>query len=207
MQPDHLKLYHIGRELAAIEELLEENGGELPDEELDRYLALQENEALKVDRLCDWIATLDSGVEYAKGQIQALEAIIAAEKKRWQAQMDHKALISARVQHRLKVHFQTVRNGEALTTPSGRTIKLIKSGGKRAVTFPSEWEQDPATAPERFHRHKIELDKTAIRAAVEERDAALEAAESHDDVIKIDATYRDVAMVGLAPQGVRIVIK
>lgn len=205
MQP--VKLYDLGRELVELEGLLEETGGELSDEELDRYLALQDDEARKVDQLCDWIATLDSDVEYAKAQVLALEVIVANEKKRWQAQADRKTLTSARVQHRLKVHFQTVRNGEALTTPSGRTIKLAKAGGKRAVTFPVEWEQDPARAPEGFHRRKIELDKAAIRAAVEERDAALEAAKDVKDVIEIDAKYRDVAMVGLAPQGVRLVIK
>lgn len=205
MQP--VKLYQIGRELVELEAQLAEADGELSDEDLDRYLALTVDEANKIDQLCDWIATLDSDAEYAKAQVDALEAIIANEKKRWQAQADRKALTSARVLHRLKVHFQTVRNGEALTTPSGRTIKLAKVGGKRAVTFPVEWEQDPAKAPEQFHRRKIELDKTAIRTAVEERDAALEAAQDIKDVMNIDAKYRDVALVGLAPQGVKLVIK
>lgn len=205
MQP--VKLYQIGRELVELEAQLVEADGELSDEELDRYLALQEDEANKIDGLCDWIATLDSDAEYAKAQVAALEAIIANEKKRWQAEADRKALTSARIQHRLKVHLQTVRNGEPLQTPSGRTVKLAKVGGKRALLYSAEWDQEPARAPEQFHRRKIELDKVALREAVESRENALKAASTTLEVQQINEMFKQIAAVKLAEQGVKLVIK
>ena len=201
------RLFEIGRELLLLEEALEESGGELPDEELDKYLAIQADEANKLTNIANWMTDLNAEAAYARARVAALDAFIAAEKTRWYAQAERCETTIARVTQRLKAHFTTVRRGEPFKTPDGRVIKLAKVGGKRAVTYPSEWDQDPARAPERFHRRKIELDKVEMRAAVEAREAALEAAINVDDIATIDQQFRDIAMVQLAPQGVKLVIK
>jgi hypothetical protein len=45
-------------------------------------------------------------------------------------------------------------------------ITVAQNGGKRPLIVPRQWESEPASAPEQFHRHKIELDKEAVRTAL-----------------------------------------
>lgn len=204
---EKIKLYEIGRELMALEQALLENEGELPDEELDRYLALQENEATKIENICNWLVTLEANAAHARARIVALEALIKQEKERWESEAHRNETTAARVTQRLKVHFLTVRNGEQFKTSDGRTVKLAKVGGKRALLYPAEWDQEPARAPEQFHRRKIELDKVALRETVESRENALKAANTTLEVQQINEMFKQIAAVKLAEQGVKLVIK
>lgn len=200
-----MRLYEIGTNLLKLEEILEEQDGEMPDEDLDAYLALKDKEEEKIDDLCRWLATLNAEAEHAKGQIAALERLIAAESKRWDDVITTKKKLAARIEQRLKVHFQTVRNGKV--HEGAFTVKLAKIGGLRRMVYPVQWDTEPQAAPEHFHRRLIELDKQALRAAIIERDAALDRATTPDEVIAIDTKYRHIASATLAEQGVRLVVK
>lgn len=46
-------------------------------------------------------------------------------------------------------------------------VRIIGNGGKAPLIVPEEWRRNPASAPERFHRRRIELDLTVLRAAIE----------------------------------------
>lgn len=193
-----LRLYEIGNDLLDLEQRLADNDGELSDEDLDRYLNLQNAETKRIEELALWVKDLDGQIAFYQAQVAALDALIAEEKKRYLDRVTQLANTQARVVQRLKVHFITVRDKEPLKTARVE-VKIGKVGGLRAMSYPVEWDQDPARAPERFHRRKIELDKKAMREAAEERDRRLEE--------KNDVDFHDVAMVTIEPQKEKLIIK
>lgn len=197
-----MKLYQIGQQLSELELKLEETGGELPEEELDRYLNLSQAEGARIDDICRWIANLDSKAAYAEGQVAALKAMIGDEVARWEAARDADRKLADKLTQRLLVHFKTVRNGAP--HEGDFKVKLNKVGGKRALIIPESWQKDPASAPEDFHRRKIELDKELIRKRVEEREHLL-SGYVQDGVI--EAQFKSIEAVTLAEQGVKLSIK
>ncbi len=49
-------------------------------------------------------------------------------------------------------------------------FSITKNGGKQPLLINPDWELEPASAPEQFHKIRVELDTDAIRKAIENGD-------------------------------------
>jgi len=152
-------LFEISDDLLALEEMLALAGGEITEDEAGA--ALQ-----------DWFDTLgaerDTKIDNYAALIRELDARADArevEAKRLMALAGSDANNVKRLKERLKLFFE-LHEIKKLDTPRFR-ISVQANGGKSPLVVPEMWEALPSTAPEAFHRRVIELDKQAIREALE----------------------------------------
>ena len=150
-----MTLFEISDELAAIEELLTENDGDISDaagETLEAWFdQLTDARDAKIDDYCRLITMIRERAEARHREVMRLGALMDT---------DERAIT------RLKTalhDFMTERGVTKIETPLHR-LTIAKNGGKAPLIVPEEWQEDPASAPERYHRRVVKLDVEAIRA-------------------------------------------
>ena len=159
--PPRRTLFAITADLAALDQLLEERGGDVSDPAVlaaveSWYADLAAEEAAKLDGWCNWVRQLDmeahaarvESAEYAK-RAQAREATL-----RW-------------AKARMLDHLLATGRTKAVTA-SGRTVAVQQNGGVLPLecsTFTQDHlanEVDP-----RFVLTTLAIDTAAVRAAVD----------------------------------------
>lgn len=146
-------------------ELLEELEYESPEglrlseaeqaEIIDRYLNASEAFKEKLDRYALVIKAKKKLAEFRLEEAKRLKAL--AENAERIADLLEERLIYC-LSQRKEIKIETSRF----------KLSVVNNGGKPPLEIPKEWEEEPAKAPEQFHRHKIELDKETLRRALEE---------------------------------------
>src|SRR5262249_17841636 len=137
-------LFQIADEISALHDLLTDCGGELPDAEseaaIDEWLA-ETNAALetKVDSYCGLIREFE-----ARSEAREIEA------KRLMASAGADGNQAKRLKDRLKAFFE-ICGIKKLETPRFR-VSIQANGGALPLLIPSDWDDDPAEAPEAFQR-------------------------------------------------------
>lgn len=151
-----MTLFEISDELAAIEELLTENDGEITSDAAGEALEawfdeLGEARDAKIDDYCRLIATVTARANARTEELTRLGALVDTDENTIK---------------RLKIalHNFMIKQGiTKLETPLHR-LTIAKNGGKAPLILPEEWREDPASAPEQYHRAVIHLDTELIRA-------------------------------------------
>lgn len=147
-------------EKAAFEALTRENDegqGITEDEQfriIDEWIAADADFKSKVDRYCDLITALNARANYRGEQARAISRLAASDSG-----------IAEKIKRRLH-SVMNLRDERKIETDH-HVLTVVNNGGKLPVVVPAEWRQEPAKAPEQFHRHKIELDVRAIGDALE----------------------------------------
>ncbi|MFN7927106.1 MAG: siphovirus Gp157 family protein [Blastocatellia bacterium] len=149
-------LWEISADMQALDELLFELAGELSNEEIEAAIDawLQENEqnlAEKLDGYCSVIA-----------EREVLNDLRVREARRLIALANVDSNKTVRMRLRLKAFFESrgIRKYETAL----HKFSVAANGGAQPITIKPEWEAEPASAPEAYHKKTIELDKDAIRA-------------------------------------------
>ncbi|HEY9852809.1 MAG TPA: siphovirus Gp157 family protein [Leptolyngbyaceae cyanobacterium] len=148
-------LFNISDELSQLNVLLDELDGD--DEESKQLITdyleqLGEERDRKLDNYAALIAELEAKAEVRKAEAKRLANLAASDEKK--AQM---------LKERLKWFFET--NSLKTVETSRYKLSLAKSGGKPPLIL-----DDSVSAtelPEKFQKVSVEVDKTAIRAALE----------------------------------------
>jgi hypothetical protein len=151
-------LFQIADDAVALHDLLTECGGELPDEQaeavIDQWLS-ETSQALdkKVNSYC-WL------IKEFEGRSEARE--LAAKHLMASAGADLNQ--AKRLKDRLKA-FLEICGLKKLETEHFK-LSIQANGGVLPLIVPQEWERDPASAPEAFHKIEVKLDNAAIREAI-----------------------------------------
>jgi hypothetical protein len=151
-------LFQIGDEVKALHDLLFECGGELADAEaeavIDQWL-VETNASIetKVNGYCWLIREFEGRSDVRE---QAAKALMSS------ARADANA--AERLKSRLKQFLETC-GFQKLQTEHFK-LNIQANGGSVALIVPPQWEADPASAPEAFHKHVIQLNRDAIREAI-----------------------------------------
>lgn len=151
-----MTLYEISDELAALEELLTENDGDISDEDAGRSIeawfdTLTDARDSKIDDYCRLIATIRARAEARHQEIMRLGALVDT---------DETAI--ERLKGALLDHLQ--RHGITKLETKLYKLTIAKNGGKAPLRYPEEWGEDPALAPEAYHRRVVKLDVDQLRA-------------------------------------------
>jgi len=151
-----MTLFEISDELAAIEELLTANDGEITDDDAGRTLEVWFDEIgdardAKIDDYCRLITMIRERAEARHREMMRIGALADTDENTVQ---------------RLKAGLQRFMAEQGITKLETGLHKLTiaNNGGKAPLVVPEEWHEDPASAPERYHRKVIKLDVDAIRA-------------------------------------------
>jgi Siphovirus Gp157 len=150
------RLFDLSDEILSLESLLDNE--EMTDEQrqslVDAWLEAQGDVTAKLDNYAALIESLEAYAEQRKIQAERMRRLAQADENR-----------AMRLKEALKIYF---RRHELTKFKTPRfTIGLQANGGKRALTVPPSWEQEPELAPEQFRRVVTELDHLAIRSLVE----------------------------------------
>lgn len=121
---------------------------------IEAYVAADEQFKTKVDRYCELIEAFGARALYREHQAERYAEL---------ARLDQ--AVSDKLQNRVKAVMQL--RGEKLIETDNRKLKIVGNGGKAPLIVPDEWRAQPTSAPEAFHKRKIELDLAAIRAKLE----------------------------------------
>ena len=150
-----MTLFEISDELAAIEELLTENDGDISDaagETLEAWFdQLTDARDAKIDDYCRLIATVTARANARTEELTRLGALVDTDEN---------------MIKRLKTalhNFMLEQGVTKIETPLHR-LTIAKNGGKPPLVIPEAWRDDPASAPEQYHRAVIHLDTELIRA-------------------------------------------
>lgn len=132
----------------------------------------EQKETIKQSILADYFATakqLEIKVDSYASMIRGLKARAAFRKEEaddlYYLSKQDSSLVKT-LEQRLILVLQGQGNTKLQT--SRHKITVAQNGGKKPLVVPKEWESDPASAPEQFHRHKIELDKETLRSILSE---------------------------------------
>lgn len=152
-------LFDISDDLIVLADLLTEAEGEIPESVAGAVLEkwfdqLGDERDRKLDHYCALIRELEAAAAARVAEADRLQAL---------ASVDHQT--AKRLRERLKSFFEIHRLSKLDTTRF--KLWLQADGGKAPLVVPGSWVDQPATAPERYHRRRIELDKSAIRADLE----------------------------------------
>jgi hypothetical protein len=205
------RLFDLSDEILDLEAQLDND--ELTDQQrhdlVHAWLEAQGDVTYKLDNYAALIEALKTSAEQRKFQADRMRMLARADENRVE-----------RLRELLRLYFQR-HELTKFKTPRF-TIGLQTNGGKRAMTVPPSWEQDPTLAPERFRKVVIELDTDEIRRVVEDFYAKAEAVtaqaksawerrelfkqwvESNEDVRKI---YEMIEGCELAERGQSIRIR
>ena len=151
-----MTLFEISDELAAIEELLTQNDGEITDDAAGQTLEawfdeLSDARDAKLDDYCRLITMIRERAEARHREVMRIGALADTDENTVQ---------------RLKAGLQRFMAEQGITkleTPMHK-LAIANNGGKAPLVVPNEWQEDPASAPERYHRRVVKLDVEAIRA-------------------------------------------
>ena len=151
-----MTLFEISDELAAIEELLTENGGDITDDAAGETLEawfdqLTDARDAKIDDYCRLITMVTARANARTEELSRLGALVDTDENTIK---------------RLKTalhNFMLERGVTKIETPLHK-LTIAKNGGKAPLVIPEDWRNDPASAPEQYHRAVIHLDTDLIRA-------------------------------------------
>lgn len=150
-------LYAITADVMYIADLFDEADGNAAEIDLaiDRWLAdLEAEQGHKFDSYLNLIRQ------------RRMEAAAArAEKEQWAAKEKACESLAKHLEARLLRHLEATGQTK-VTTASGRVVSVQKNGGVQPVEIKPGVL--PADVPAEFHRHTIEIDKAAVRAALTE---------------------------------------
>lgn len=122
---------------------------------LAEYFAAVEQLEIKVDSYTELIRSLKARAAFRKEESENLAQL---------AKQDTN--LAKTLEQRLILVLQG--RGSTKLQTSRYKITVTQNGGKKPIIVPKEWEDDPASAPEQFHRHRIELDKETLRSVLSE---------------------------------------
>ena len=150
-------LFAIDADLAALDELIEERGGEVTDPEAERAWEQWAHELYaergeKLDRIAEWLAR--EKMEAAAAREQA-ELYLKAAKARENRIEDRKRRV---------LHGMTERGLTRLESATGRVFRVCKNGGKPSM------EIDPVdieAVPQALRETIVQIDREAVRAMLE----------------------------------------
>lgn len=150
-------IYDISADLAALETILHENGGDITDPQAAEALAEWEREletdlAGKVDRYCALIAEMEVRAAARRAEAERLVDLAKADESG-----------AAGLRDRLRFIWQA-RNLGPLQTARFR-VSISRNGGKAPISISGEADSLPAWAVKR--REVVEIDRDAIRSALE----------------------------------------
>ena len=151
-----MSLFEISDELAAIEELLTENGGDITDDAAGETLEawfdqLTDARDAKIDDYCRLITMVTARANARTEELTRLGALVDTDENTIK---------------RLKTalhNFMLERGVTKIETPLHK-LTIAKNGGKAPLVIPEDWRNDPASAPEQYHRKVVHLDTDLIRA-------------------------------------------
>ena len=158
---DTKTLFQLSADMAAIEDALWENGGELTDE---LALALQETEQSLVKKTDGYISLLQS--------LASQEAMMKAQKERY-AKMEK---IAANAQKRLKEHLQFNMDAFGIEKLEGSTGKVTRAKSSAIEVNEEEMlapyyfvlESVRSTLPAYIQLPDLKISKTAIKEMLKE---------------------------------------
>lgn len=150
-------LYEIGEDLSALEELLTDTEGEIPEGEIGAAIEewfdqLGEERDEKIRRCCGLI------------EMMQLNATVCDEESRRLARLKRANENGAkRLKDRLKEFFEAHRIKKL---DLGIFKPRIQINSSAPLILPPQWQSEPASAPESFHKVTIELNTLAIKEAL-----------------------------------------
>jgi hypothetical protein len=166
------RLFDLSDEIISLEAQFDDE--ELTDDErlalVDAWLEAQGDAAQKLDNYAAFIESLDTYAEQRQYQAERMKRLAQADENR-----------AKRLREALKIYF---RRHELTKFKTARfTIALQQNGGKAPLIVPPSWEQEPDLAPASFRKVVTQLDREAIRRAVEEfyKQAEFVTAKAADD--------------------------
>jgi Gp157 protein len=153
-------LYEIGEDLHALEEMLTDTEGEIPEGEIGAAIEewfdqLGEERDEKIRRMCALIEMMRFSAEACDEEARRLAKLRRASENG-----------AERLKERLKKFFEEHKIQKLDLRIFKPRIQI--NGGFLPLIYPQEWELVPANAPERFHRRVVLLDKEAMRAEAEQ---------------------------------------
>jgi Gp157 protein len=152
-----MTIFEIGDDIRALHDLLTEIDGDVTEfeAEIDKWLA--ENKANLQNKLNSYGVIISEFSARAKARTEEAARIAAL------AQFDENQ--AERLKKRLKLFLESI--GETKVETTRYKFAIQRNGGKAPLVVPEEWEREPAKAPERFHRLKVELNRDQIREDLE----------------------------------------
>lgn len=166
-----MTLYEIDAELLTLIDEIEEAGGEVTDDQDARLDALLDARDDKADGYIAVIRQAETQADAVGAEIARLKAVQAAQ---------------VRTADRLKGRLLASMLGRGEDVLAGRLGKVrVQYASSRRVDVLA----DPAELPDRFRRVRVEPDKAALKAALEEQDPEAvrfaELAESRTPYVRI----------------------
>lgn len=153
-----MTLYEISQDLHALEEILTETGGEIPDgeigEQLESWFA-QVGEAYtqKLDNMAALIRHFESLADAAALEAKRLSALAAMR--------DNAA---KRLKERVK-QFLIEHSISKLATPRF-SLSVANNGGALPLAYPKAWDANPEQIPAAFKLVRYDVNKEALREAL-----------------------------------------
>lgn len=151
-------LFEIGSDLQALDDLLDENGGDITDPAVEAavsewFAKASEDEAEKLEAYVGLIRQLSAEVATAKAEAD----LFRGKAKAREGRIDF-------LKRRLREHLERTGRTKA-TTAAGRTLSIQSNGG--AVPVRLAFAIDLADVPERFVKVTKAIDVDAVRKALE----------------------------------------
>jgi hypothetical protein len=184
-------LFSISADLLALEEMLSETGGEITDDEagvaLDKFFdELGEERDAKIDNYAALIRQFEAKAEARQAEAYRLQQLAATD-----------ANNAKRLKARLQAFFEL--HGIKKLETARFKLSVQANGGKAPLIVPEQWEREPASAPERYHKVTVSLDRDMIRGD-------LEAVFDSDDA-RAEAEKLMDAGCSIAPRGSHLRVK
>ncbi len=151
-------LYVIRADLMALNDQLDELEGDL-----SRAGDMEAAVTATLDALAEEQAEkLDSYVALVR-QLRMEATAARAEREQWEAKEKARTARADYLEARLKAHLEATGQPK-VSTASGRVVSVVKNGGVQPVEIKPG--TTPADVPEDFRKVTVELDRSAIRAAL-----------------------------------------
>src|SRR5262245_42180642 len=153
-------LYEIGAELERLEQLLTDIDGEIPEGQIGAAIEkwfdeLGAERDEKIRRYCALIEMMQFSAEACEEEARRLGQLKRANENG-----------ADRLKKRLKAFFE-LHKIEKLDLKTFKP-RIQANGGQSPLILPPVWQDEPASAPEAFHKIKIDLNTLAIRQALSE---------------------------------------
>jgi hypothetical protein len=150
-------LYEIGDDLSALEEMLTDLDGEIPEGEIGAALEewfdqLGAERDEKIRRYCALIEMMGFAAEACEEEVRRLGKLKRANENG-----------AKRLKDRLKAFFEQ----HGIQKLDLQIFKpRIQTNSGAPLIVPAQWQNEPASAPEAFHKVTVELNTLAIREAL-----------------------------------------
>lgn len=152
-------LYQLSLEVQELDALLFELGGDVSDEDVEKFidewresLDIRTEEKLNDMRL--WIAERQSLMKSRHDEALRLMKLGDADKK-------------AIERVKKAIHSFMVATGRTKVTLPAGGFSVAKNGGIQSLDYPERWDEEPASAPEKYHKIIVALDTALLRSDAE----------------------------------------